>query len=64
MHLNAVIGILVGILRCHTLCDRCEGISQTGECLALCTLLCRELLALLLALALNVFKSLVDVHVA
>ena len=64
MHLNTVVSVLVSILRGHTLGNRCEGISQLRECLALCALLGCQFLAILLALALYVFESLIDIYEA
>ena len=58
MNLYGVVGILVGILRVHTLCQWCEGISQTSVFLLLLTLLRSEF-----ALAGNIVESLVDVNV-
>ena len=59
MNLNAVIGILVGIFRIHSLGKRSERIGKTGICLLLLTLLRREG-----AGHGNVVQSLVYVHVA
>ena len=59
MNLNGIVGILVGILGVHTLCQRSEGVSQTCIFLLLSTLLGSEF-----ALAGNVVESLVDIHIA
>ena len=59
MNLNGIVGILVGILGVHTLCQRCEGIGKAGVFLLLGALLGSEL-----ALAGDVVESLVDIHIA
>ena len=59
MYLDAVVGILVGILRGHTLAEWGESIGQAAVLLLLCTLFWREL-----ALAADVVQCLVDIHIA
>ena len=59
MYLNSVVSILVGIFRVHTLGQWSESISQTGILLLLGALLWSEF-----ALACNIIKSLVDIHIA
>ena len=59
MNLYGVVGVLVGILGVHTLCQRCEGIGKASVFLLLGTLLWSEF-----ALAGNVVESLVDINVA
>ena len=59
VYLDGIVGVLVGILRVHTLCQRSEGIGKTRVLLKLLALLgCK------LALTRDVLKGLVDINVA
>ena len=58
MNADSIVGILISILRVHTLGQRCEGIGQTLILLHLLLLFGCEL-----AVALDVLEALIDVHV-
>ena len=59
MDADGIIGILVGILRVHTLCQWSEGISEALVLLHLLFLFRSQF-----AVALNVLQALVDIHIA
>ena len=59
MDLDAVVGVLVGILRVHTLGQWCEAVSEFAVLLEFLLLLGSEF-----ALTLDVLEALVDVNVA
>ena len=58
MDLDTVVGVLVGILRVHTLCQRCERVSQLSETLLLLTLLRCQF-----TLTSDVVQRFVNIHV-
>ena len=59
MHLDAVVAVLVGILRVHTLCQGREGICQTAVLLQFCALFGFQL-----AVATDVLEGFVDIYIA